>query len=656
MLESLESRVLLSGSSWVGTWAINGYQNDFDTSNIYSASHTTLRVTGKITALNNGDYNLCMLMGSHTKNLELQLVDGELQGHFAGLTSNSDGTGSYPHDAYMRLIPLDNNAALFLFGDEGSYSDSNPVNLEWSSGGSGLMTRGNVAVTNRPFAGSYDVAGYTVGVSQTNSTYWPTIITAETGQVTVTDGGAGAYSAVWPGSSDVIHYQLSGKGLCTADCLTDPVGSEVHYTVINQGPDDTLYVMDAAGYFSSYDRYELTNGTFSVAVLHPRAGSKYVADLTGSITSTKLPTAATSGDGTIITVPIVVTNSGIAPVAKGAKMNVAIYARPEGGDGSTDVSIGELKGQSVASLAKGKSKTLSAKVTLPIGLESGNYTLVAKLDTGGAIKESDATNNDAVSTGVIAVTEGRPDLQATLGTVKMNEVVLNDVAIKGSVQVTITNVGNVATPAGQKVNVTVLARDGDGHDTVLGTVVNCPAVLKKNGKKTVTVPVSLVAGLETGTYTLVAEVEPTTSLNEWLTTNNSAAWANAIYAGPATADLVGSKLSYKAGTYSAGKAMTVKFYLKNQGTGATGPFDVYAYLSTDQVLDGGDFLLGWGEEDTGLAAGAGYAAPMTRPSLPSLPTGSHYYVIVVIDVNDDVTEANELNDTLVSATANVVIA
>jgi hypothetical protein len=236
-------------------------------------------------------------------------------------------------------------------------------------------------------------------------------------------------------------------------------------------------------------------------------------DLSGAFGSTmKLPASGTSGDGKLITVPVVVENVGNEPLPTGQKINIEIDAF----DGTTTTVLKTLTAQSVSVLGAGKSATFSTTVTLPIGLTSGTYNIVAKVDSTGAVTgDADPANNTVTSTGTIAVTHGLVDLSASkLGTSTLHTSLAAGAPLTGTVSVTMKNTGTVAMPIGQGGTFELVA-----HNTV--TSVDVPlgsfdgtltAALAVNATKAITVNVNLPSGLVAGSYQLEATITPDSNL------------------------------------------------------------------------------------------------------------------------------------------------
>jgi hypothetical protein len=232
-------------------------------------------------------------------------------------------------------------------------------------------------------------------------------------------------------------------------------------------------------------------------------------DLWGAFgTTLKLPASGTSGDGKLITIPVVVTNVGNLPLVAGQKINIEIDAF----DGTTTTAIKTLTAQSVSSLGAGKSATFTTTVTLPFGLAGGTYNIVAKVDSSDLVAgDTNAANNSVTSPDTIAVTRGLVDLTASkFGTSTLPTSIAHGALLKGAVSVTLKNTGAVALPIGQSATIELVAHNTvTSVDVPLGTLDGTlTAALAVNATKAFTVNVNLPAGLVAGSYVIEATITP----------------------------------------------------------------------------------------------------------------------------------------------------
>ncbi|MEM1320824.1 MAG: CARDB domain-containing protein [Bacteroidota bacterium] len=114
-------------------------------------------------------------------------------------------------------------------------------------------------------------------------------------------------------------------------------------------------------------------------------------------------------------------------------------------------------------------------------------------------------------------------------------------------------------------------------------------------------------------------------------------------------DLQLSGLQVGATAVPQGQILDFNFDLTNIGTGdASGTFNIRSWLSTDPQLSGDDVQDGL--IPTGnLEAGASVAQVIGALTVPAdLPTGD-YYLILVVDADQEIDESNENNNSLVSS-------
>jgi subtilase family serine protease len=107
-------------------------------------------------------------------------------------------------------------------------------------------------------------------------------------------------------------------------------------------------------------------------------------------------------------------------------------------------------------------------------------------------------------------------------------------------------------------------------------------------------------------------------------------------------------VTFLPGTVAPGDDLTVEYVRSNTGGATASNFDVDVYLSTNATIGAGDTKLCTVSVPT---SPAGDVAPrgVTCPVPPSLALGD-YYVGVVIDEPNDVTESDETDNDAVSAT------
>jgi hypothetical protein len=222
-------------------------------------------------------------------------------------------------------------------------------------------------------------------------------------------------------------------------------------------------------------------------------------------------------------VPLTITENGNIPVPKPGKIDIEIDARPQGAvDDSQDVRVGGVSGFSVAGLAPGHAKSTTVSASLPAGLPTDSYKLVAKIDAAGAV-DDDTSNNTIVTPAAIDVTKGYVDLIGSFGKVSTPPCVVDYTPFSGKVPLIIQNAGNVAIPSGQKVNIAVVAHDTATGDDIPLTALTNQSIsgLAADGIKTLLAKINkLPGGLDEGDYEIQATISPMGNLTEENPDNN----------------------------------------------------------------------------------------------------------------------------------------
>ncbi len=385
-------------------------------------------------------------------------------------------------------------------------------------------------------------------------------------------------------------------------------------------------------------------------------------DLTGQFgSSLALPGSVISGNGKLITVPVVVTNIGNVPLPAAQKINIEIDAF----DGTTTTVLKTLAGQSVSALGAGKSATFSTTVTLPPGLATGTYHIVATVDSTDLVTgDPSRANNTVTSSTRMSVTYGYVDVTGIFGTTwTLPLSVVATLPLKGNASVVVKNIGNVALPTGQMVNIQLVAQDTTvpaNAPIVLDTLSNqSVSVLAAGGSKQFSVPVNLAGGLTADAYQILANITPVQALTESDTTNNQASrtaggLTETVVSAPAFVDLsagFGSTMKLPAsGTSGDGKLITVPVMVTNIGNVALGTgqkisIEIDAFDGTTTTV------LKTLTAQSVSALGAGKSATFsTTVTLPIGLTSGAYNIVAKVDSTGAVTgDTNRANNTVTSA-------
>ncbi|HET7343455.1 MAG TPA: CARDB domain-containing protein, partial [Methylomirabilota bacterium] len=217
-----------------------------------------------------------------------------------------------------------------------------------------------------------------------------------------------------------------------------------------------------------------------------------------------------------------------------------------------------------------------------------------------------------------------------------------------TVSAVVHNAGTAAAPAS---TVTLYLGTGTTRspgDVALGSVASPDLAIA--ARATVSTTVTMPAGTASGPYHVVAVVDEANSVTELSDANNTGASGAVTVPSPPAPDLDVTALSTPASA-AAGGSLSVQHTVANVGTAATGSFSVRFYLSTDDVLDAGDVLLGT-RAFTGLAAGAS-SAGTTALTLPASTTAPATYHVIAMAALDQGTDADPSNNGAVSPAIDV---
>ncbi len=187
---------------------------------------------------------------------------------------------------------------------------------------------------------------------------------------------------------------------------------------------------------------------------------------------------------------------------------------------------------SLGSLAAGKSKTFSIALIFPPGLAAETYNIVAKVDTGNALAETDETNNEVTfaNTLVVAAPFSDPTLAFDADTIIPPGVVAD--GRKLPLKFDVENLGNTKIPAGQTCSIAIFAHNiSTNTDTPLETFTVKLTSLASGGLKTLTLSPAIPVNLGTGEFEIRAALATTVSGD--VVGNNTASCATTLNVGPA---------------------------------------------------------------------------------------------------------------------------
>jgi subtilase family serine protease len=346
-----------------------------------------------------------------------------------------------------------------------------------------------------------------------------------------------------------------------------------------------------------------------------RIGPDLIASITG-------PSTAAAG-GTV-TLTDTTRNQGSAPAGSSS---TRFYLSTDTQLTAADTVLGA---RPVPGIATGGTNSGTTIVTLPAGLATGTYYVLAQADANGEVPETIESNNTSSA------------LQLRVGP----DLAIASVAVTGplasgtsfSVTDTTKNQGSGPSDPSSTRFYFSLNATLDASDTLLGSrpVTTLAAGAQQSGSASLVLP----SGLAGGSYYLLAVADGDGVVAETSESNN--VWPAVIKVGP---DLTIASLIVPRQAAS-GATISVSDQTKNLGA-PVGSSTTSFYLTTDFVLDAGDVLLG--SRAVGALVSNATSSGTTTVTLPSgLPAGN-YYIVAVADSAGAISEAVETNNTVFSS-------
>ncbi len=359
-----------------------------------------------------------------------------------------------------------------------------------------------------------------------------------------------------------------------------------------------------------------------------------------SIESFSAPTTGESGKQ--VAVSWTVRNTGTGST-QASYWTDAVYASRDAiiGDDDDFVLYSTTPGDTIG---VGGSYTHNALVSLPFGMETGNYTIYVRTDVDNQVYEGTG-EGDNLASGSIAVTRRTPDLRVTAITAPTGDVIGGPLSLSWHVE----NQGQNRTDGNYWYDQVFLSQDqtlGSG-DISLGSWYRNAALAGGQGYDA-TASYNLPAGLAAGDYYLIVRTDSYGYVTEGEgETNNVAVSAGTVYVAPTVLrpDLQVGAVD-AAATAISGQSLDVTWTVRNDGVDPTGNRNWYdaVYLSRDLVFDRGtDLYLGYADHAGELAAGGSYT--QTRSFNVPLGQSGPFYVFVVTDSGAHVAEVIEGNNT-----------
>ena len=365
------------------------------------------------------------------------------------------------------------------------------------------------------------------------------------------------------------------------------------------------------------------------------AGTERLGTVDLTLTTVSGPASANRGD----TVTLSVTASNPSSTAAPAS-SLNLYLSVDGIITTADTLLA-----SVATLAMpaGTQQVVTANVTIPTTLATGNYFVGAIIDPANTIDEGDETNN-ARAGNVMAVTNLATDLTVTAASAPATAFTGDAVTLSA----TVTNLGT--TPAGTSTLYFFLASNPavTGSYVLVGTAP--VAALAGGATQVVSGSFALPVTLPPGIYSLVAFADGPNAIIETDELNNSRV-GNLITTSTRNVDLTLTGVTSPR-TAKNGVSLSLTANLKNQGTATAPASTVRWYLSTDNLITTADTPLA-SVSTASLTAGSTRSVSATATVPISVPAGT-FYIGAIADPDNGVPETNETNNARVSGNTTAV--
>jgi subtilase family serine protease len=361
--------------------------------------------------------------------------------------------------------------------------------------------------------------------------------------------------------------------------------------------------------------------------------------------------------GATVTIPTSISN--VSQVPSGAfVVRYVLTINTTIGD-EDDIELGTVNR---SSLPANGSAAFNQQFTLPANsasLPAGDYRVAIIVDSEGDVTETNEANNTFTSTALLIV--DAPNLTATV------TVAQQTVAPGGLVNASVL-VRNTRAVASGAFIVRVWLSENDsvqqGSDVLLQefSLTGLAASGSQNLAVSVPLPAAAVPLVNSGRYRVIAQVDPADTVEE---VDPVAGSDNVVASSPAVlatagaggngADLVGRVLQTAAISTIPTGTFTVPVQFSNIGNALTGLAGATGrlLLSSNNTFSGDDIEIGTFTIPADTRPGATNIS--VDATVPDFVNSGTYFLVLVVDSDDDVTETNENNNIAVTTGALVTV-
>lgn len=348
-----------------------------------------------------------------------------------------------------------------------------------------------------------------------------------------------------------------------------------------------------------------------------------IPDLTVDITSIS-PSSISSGES--ITINGNVNNVG--DLAAGSNTLVFYLSTDANLDEGSDTELGSV---TVNSLGAGESSNFSPSYS--ISNSTGTYYVFAVVDGSNEVDESNEFNNTDNATFSI-VDDPIPDLIGI-------DISLSPttISVGGSTTATATISNEGSGTAGPSTISFFISTDDNINN---GNFIKSISVGSLVAGESETVSTDIFLDYDAGTYFIHFVVDANNEVNESNESNNEGSVKLIITTNPTESDLIVEFISVNPVSIGENGTINVDYTLKNTGGSASGSSFVGYYISDDNSLNtGNDTFI---DKDFISSIDPNGTVSRTESITVNKPEGT-YYVFVVADHDDEVSESDEFNNT-----------
>ncbi|MAK78170.1 MAG: hypothetical protein CL992_02730, partial [Euryarchaeota archaeon] len=315
---------------------------------------------------------------------------------------------------------------------------------------------------------------------------------------------------------------------------------------------------------------------------------------------------------------------------------------------STDTTITTsdilLDDYSRSSLSSGSTYTSTKYVDIPTSITGGYYYVGMIVDTQNRISESNENNNDDYDTGRVHVYE-QPDLIGTRCSGPSSGTVGK--SLSSSISVKIEN--DVSSSHGMNSGsfdwAIYLSTDSTitTSDTQLGSDQYASSITRGSTRTdSLSTSTKFPSSMNAGTYEMGMIIDVDEDVDEADETNNVYSCGQ-ITLQEDLADLEAYSVSTMSSSAAMGDTITVSYRVNNLGTDNSGSFKWELYLSTDSTITTSDTLVDEFSLSS-ITAGSYRSGHENNVAIPTGISSGYYYLGMIADSRDDVSELDETNN------------